>query len=134
MTLQQRSMYRTGRQFPSRRPRDDKSLRYLLLEHKAQGAFKQCLWDAYMRMQKNDCVLVELTICYNNAIDATYKHNWLTPQLCPEVQQLDRVVTEAFNNYQVSMQEYDHLLELDSGHNRETHEDAEVSVMCMSDT
>lgn len=101
------------RPVPSGRPRDDKSLRYLLLEHKAQGAFKQCLWDAYRRMQKNDCALVEWTACYNNAVDAAYTRNWLIPQLCPEVQQLDRVVTEVFKNYHASMQEYDRLLELD---------------------
>ena len=77
---------------PSGRPRDDKSLRLLLLTHRADTAFRGYLWDAYQRVQ------------------ATDTRNWFSPQLHPAVQRADATLTAAAAQYATASHEYERLL------------------------
>ena len=95
---------------PSGRPRDDKSLRLLLLTHRADTAFRGYLWDAYQRVQATDTRLVEWTARYQAAVDEAVQRNWFIPQLHPAVQRADATLTAAAAQYATASHEYERLL------------------------
>ena len=105
---------------PRNRPRDDKSLRYLLLKHKADKAWDSCVLQAYQDMQKAGDRLIESTAYYNMAVeDAAKTHEFFVWVGLAKVQKANQTVVEATANYEQAMTQYEYLLQLNGNHTRE---------------
>ena len=93
------------------RPRDDQSLRYLLLKHTADISWNQYVDSAYKQMQKTGDRLIESNAYYNMAVEAAATHEFFWVSLM-NVRKANESVIECTTNHEKAIAHYQYLMQL----------------------